>query len=93
MGVSGDFNNNGTVDAADYTLWRDNLGASTEASINNLGNGLNGVDAADYTLWRSRFGSTTSASVASSNAVPEPSTCLLIAAGAVFSLGGIRRSR
>jgi hypothetical protein len=93
MGVSGDFNNNGTVDAADYSLWRDNLGAATEAPINNLGNGLNGVDAADYTLWRTRFNATTGASVASAGAVPEPSTLLLVAVGALVSLGGYRRER
>ena len=47
-GVSGDYNNNGTVDAADYVLWR------------NGGPLLNdptpGVQAADYSFWRSRFG-------------------------------------
>ncbi len=93
MGVSGDFNNNGTVDAADYSLWRDNLGAATEAPINNLGNGLNGVDAADYTLWKNRFGSTTGASVANAGAVPEPKTLLLVAVGAMVSLGSYRRQR
>ena len=37
MGPAGDFNNDGKVDAADYTVWRDNLGSD----FNLAGNGDN----------------------------------------------------
>ncbi len=50
---SADFNGDGAVDAADYTVWRDNLG-SNEATIDIDGSGE--VDAGDYTLWREQFG-------------------------------------
>ena len=55
-GLPGDFNNNMVVDAADYTVWRDHLGAADESSLNGNGNGMNGVDAGDYALWKSHFG-------------------------------------
>jgi hypothetical protein len=67
--TSGDFNNDGLVNAADYTVWRDNLGAPTEAPINNAGDGLFGVDPGDYAVWTGAFGPN---AVAASSAVPEP---------------------
>jgi len=51
-GVPGDYNNDGIVDAADYTVWRDNLG-----SPNSLPNDdTPGVDQNDYTRWKTHFG-------------------------------------
>ena len=77
-GLLGDYNGNGVVDAADYTLWRDNLGAPTEASINNNGDG-GGVTASDYTYWKTRFGNTSGAGAGSvSAAVPEPASFVLL---------------
>ena len=76
-GLAGDFNSDGVVDAADYTVWRDNLGAGDESSLNGNGNGINGVDNDDYALWRSNFGDVASESVLASNAAPEPSAVLL----------------
>lgn len=52
----GDFNNDGTTNLADYTVWRDNLG-STGGLPNN--GGLDGnVDADYYQLWKANFGET-----------------------------------
>ncbi len=78
--LDGDFNQNGTVDAADYTVWRNNLGGLYQAS--------------DYQLWKSNFGATgggsgsvvthgvvryeaVSAGAASFSAVPEPGSLWL----------------
>jgi hypothetical protein len=78
VAVPGDYNNNKVVDAADYVLWRDNLGAANEASINNNGDG-GGVTASDYTYWRTRFGNTSGAGAGSfSAAVPEPASFVLL---------------
>lgn len=89
--VAGDFNGNGVVDAADYTRWRDNLGAPTEAGINNNGDG-GGVTASDYNFWKTRFGNTSGAGSLAAGAVPEPATALL--AILTFGLAAvIRRSR
>ena len=75
-GLAGDFNDDGTVDAADYTVWRDNLGALDESSISNNGDGLNGVDSEDYNLWVSSFGN--SSSTSSASAIPEPTSGILL---------------
>lgn len=73
--LPGDFNGDLIVDAADYTVWRDNLG-STEGTLLN-GNGNGGViDQSDYTLWKSNFGAVL-ASAALNAAVPEPGAAAL----------------
>jgi hypothetical protein len=78
LAVPGDYNNNKVVDAADYVLWRDSLGAPKEASINNNGDG-GGITASDYTYWRTRFGNTSGAGAGSvSAAVPEPASFVLL---------------
>ena len=52
----GDFNLDGMVDAADYTIWQDALGDSVAVGASADGN-LNGiVDADDYFVWRDNFG-------------------------------------
>ncbi|MCA9241518.1 MAG: hypothetical protein KDA37_15015 [Planctomycetales bacterium] len=78
-GLDGDFNDDGRVDAADYTLWRDNLGAADESAISNHGNG-GGIDQSDYVLWRNNFGAS-SAGVAGSSflVAPEPASLWLLA--------------
>ncbi|MCA9189574.1 MAG: hypothetical protein KDA99_28320, partial [Planctomycetales bacterium] len=64
----GDYNRNGKVDAADYTVWKDNFSSTVNLAADGNGNGV--VDAADYTVWKDNFGATTSRSV--TEAVPEP---------------------
>jgi len=71
-GQPGDFNGDTVVDAADYTLWRDNLGAADETAIGGNGDGQNGVDLADFGVWKTNFG-VGNGSV-SGAAVPEPAT-------------------
>ncbi|TWT43117.1 G8 domain-containing protein [Botrimarina hoheduenensis] len=58
--AKGDFNNDGVVDAADYTVWRDNLGASNENAIAGNGDG-GGITDADRLLWAANFGATADA--------------------------------
>jgi hypothetical protein len=51
----GDYNDNGTVDAADYTVWRDHLGSSY--SLPNRDPSASGnVGTNDYSIWKSNFG-------------------------------------
>ncbi len=51
-GVPGDYNGNGTVDAADYVLWRN--GGPLQNEVDTPGT----INAADYAAWRARFGNT-----------------------------------
>jgi hypothetical protein len=76
--VPGDFNSNGTVDTADYIVWRRGLGTLYSPS--------------HYDIWRTNFGSSLGPGSGSalpsaqplSAAVPEPATVvLLILAAAV----------
>jgi hypothetical protein len=73
-----DYNGDGAVDAADYVVWRANVGAAT---LNNRdSNGMGPVGQADYDFWRMHFGETAgSGASASVNAsVPEPVTLVLL---------------
>ncbi|MCA9241717.1 MAG: hypothetical protein KDA37_16015 [Planctomycetales bacterium] len=73
---SGDFNGDGVVDAADYTLWRDNLGDADETNIGGNGDG-GGIGASDYLVWRDNYGATYSLA-GSLTSAPEPSASLLM---------------
>lgn len=73
---AGDYNGDGIVDAADYTVWRDSLGDSVA-----IGSGADGVadgviDIADYELWKANFGNA-AGSGAARTPTPEPSTLAL----------------
>ena len=90
-GSPGDFDGNGVVDASDYTVWRDHLGAADESSIGGNGDGANGVDAADYLLWKNNFGAGGGGAFA--GAVPEPTSGVLLMLGMFAGLGLSRRGR
>lgn len=89
--LAGDFNGDGLVNLADYTVWRDNLGAADETPIDGAGNGLLGVDAEDYEVWKTNFGSTLPSATFQSIAAPEPSTLVAITCAGILILA--RRSR
>ncbi|WP_197527832.1 PEP-CTERM sorting domain-containing protein [Posidoniimonas polymericola] len=81
--IPGDYNADGLVDAADYTVWRDTLDSTTDLRADGDGNEV--VDAGDYTLWSQNYGGPNAAAASASLAsAPEPTTLaiLLIAAGA-----------
>jgi gluconolactonase len=85
----GDFNGDGFVTAADYTVWRDTLGSTENLSAD--GDGNKSIDAADFDVWKDNFGdSLGSGAVAFAYSVPEPN-CLMFLAGLI--LFAVRRSR
>lgn len=88
VGIDGDYNEDGTVDAADYTVWRDNEGAVAGTLPNDSAGGVIGID--QYNLWAANYGSSSSTSNAS--AIPEPSTVTL-GALTCLSLMGWRRCK
>lgn len=79
--LAGDYNGNGIVDAADYTVWRDTLGSMSDLRANgdNSGASAGKIDQADYTIWKSNFGAHFGSGAAA--AVPEPASAWLIAFG------------
>ena len=54
----GDYNGNGTVDAADYTVWRDHLGQTVTPGANGDGTDSGVVEQADYDIWTANMGNT-----------------------------------
>ncbi len=52
----GDYNRDSSIDAADYTVWRDNLGATVPNGSLADGNSSGVVDVADYGSWFTNFG-------------------------------------
>ncbi len=71
--LAGDYNQDGLVDAADYTHWRDNFGAVA----GTLPNDTTGVPIGEqqYLVWRDNYGNTLSSPDLES--VPEPTSNLL----------------
>jgi hypothetical protein len=70
--LTGDYNGNGTVDAADYVLWRENVG-QPGGTLPNDATGANPIGEAQYTQWKSNFGNPPGPGLgASLAAVPEP---------------------
>ncbi|TWT32423.1 hypothetical protein KOR34_41860 [Posidoniimonas corsicana] len=82
----GDFNGDGVVDAADYTVWRDHRGDESGIADSN---GDNQVTDADYQVWRANYGLVLSGGVATETA-PEPTAAWLLALSA---LARVRRRR
>ncbi len=78
----GDYNGNGIVDAADYTIWKDSwlsFGNNLPADGDNDGF----VGNSDYDLWVEHYGETNLPTTSTS--VPEPASCVLLAMS-MFSL-------
>jgi hypothetical protein len=75
--LDGDFNNDGSVDAADYVVWRKGLGGPFTPD--------------DYDTWRTNFGRTSGAGAAAdldidvTSSVPEASSIVLLMLGIAFS--------
>lgn len=78
-GLDGDYNNDGMVDAVDYSVWRGNLGAPAGTLPNDVDGGV--VSANQFQTWRANYGA--ALSVQSLNTAPEPHALLL------FSLLGM----
>lgn len=76
-GLLGDYNNDGNVDAADYTVWRNNVGNPGNTLLNrDPANGTGVVDQNDYNSWKANFGAGGGGSLASAS-VPEPACWML----------------
>lgn len=78
VGLSGDYNGDGKVDAQDYVLWR-----KSPSSFGGAGG---------YTTWRSNFGAGSGAgSSLHGSTVPEPASLALVAVGLIAAAAQRRR--
>jgi T5SS/PEP-CTERM-associated repeat protein len=79
--LPGDYNQNGVVDATDYSLWRNNVGSPTSLANDDTP----GVADDDYTRWRANFGRSIGGSASATpgtlgDFAPEPSGMILLLA-------------
>jgi hypothetical protein len=77
--LPGDFNADGVVDAADYSVWRDALGQFVDLP-NDATPGL--VSPSDYADWAANYGATLATAL---SAVPEPTAALTAAVVTAFA--------
>lgn len=68
----GDYNGDGLVNLADFSVWRDSLGSDSNLAADGNGNRL--IDAGDYQVWKNNFGAQLATSVTSHSrtSVAEP---------------------
>jgi cyclophilin family peptidyl-prolyl cis-trans isomerase len=96
---AGDYNRDGTVNAADYSVWKADFGSTTKAEADGNGDGV--VNAADYTVWRNTFGQSSVPGAGlggglgglAGGAVPEPASALLCGVAATTCWVCLHRSR
>jgi hypothetical protein len=72
--LTGDYNENGVVDAADYVVWRDKLGTMSSLPNDDIGGTIGD---SHFTQWRDNFGRSAAAGLGSAE-VPEPATFSLL---------------
>jgi hypothetical protein len=87
--LSGDYNGDGSINAADYTTWRDSFGQSGNGlAADGDGNGV--VDDFDYGIWKDAFFEVGSGG-GSAYSVPEASVSMMM--GMVLAVSGWVRRR
>jgi hypothetical protein len=93
--VPGDYNHDLAVTAADYPVWRNQLGMMG-AGLDADGNGDRKVTHLDYAVWKANYGVVGTVNGAGAAAAgqflpaPEPSTAMLMVVGAVIAASASR---
>lgn len=94
--LTGDYNANGVVDAADYVAWRNTVGQSG-IGLPADGDGDGDVDTDDRVVWRAHFGQVTAVGTAvddgAAHAIPEPTAVWLAVFGWMLIVVRVVRSR
>jgi hypothetical protein len=93
--IPGDYNRNGAVDAADYTVWRDTLNA-IGSGLAADGNDNQQIDADDYTIWANAFAAVGDGAALTATSAPEPSAATLALAAIAVLIApriAVRRPR
>lgn len=78
----GDYNSDGVVDAADYTVWRDTWTRFNTTDLRADGNKNGAIDTGDRDLWAANIGARSNAAVAT----PEPAALALLGSVGLIAL-------
>jgi hypothetical protein len=81
-GLTGDYNNDGTVDAADFVVWRKYSGTTTTLPNDPHGGTIGAIQ---FNTWRAHFGQTAGSGASSNASVPEPASAILLILGAAMA--------
>ncbi len=84
VSVPGDYNGNGSVDAADYTMWQDTNGNTVDPGTGADGVADGTINNLDYLYWKTQFAN--SGGSGSAAAVPEPSSLALVLLAGFFGM-------
>jgi hypothetical protein len=86
---SPDYNGDGTVNAPDYTVWRNSLGQmGFGLPADGIRDGV--IDGADFDFWKANYGlvipgaGAGGGAIGSAGSVPEPATAALLAGATAF---------
>ncbi|TWT85939.1 hypothetical protein Pla123a_07460 [Posidoniimonas polymericola] len=90
--LSGDFNRDGSVDAADYTVWRDSQGDPVAAYAAADGDGDGLIDDDDLLVWKGQYGASIP-SLGAATAAPEAASLALVGLGGWWVAGRRKRRR
>ena len=72
---TGDYNGDGTVNAADYPVWSDTRDQTIQSGTGADGSGDGTINQADYQYWKDRFGNVI---VNGGTTIPEPGSVVLV---------------
>ena len=80
--AAGDFNEDGTVDETDLSLWSAGYGLTSASRVDGDGNGDGVVDGQDFLIWQRTFGQSIPVLLTTAS-VPEPSSIMLVCVGMI----------
>lgn len=87
----GDYNGNSSIDAADYTSWRDKLGDNLTSGTGPDGVADGVIDKWDYQFWKNSYHSGPGIGTGSATRVPEPTSLGLMLVSLVATVLRPRR--
>ena len=88
VALPGDYNDDGAVNTADFTVWRNNIAPAGTLPNDSVGSVIGRTQ---YDTWKVNFGRSSSGGALSNAAVPEPTSALLLLLAACVAFASAAR--